>query len=239
MATKDNLSSTDIVILCGGLGTRLKGLFPNQPKALVRFGERTFLDILLNQLKQSGFKRFILCVGHLKEQIEEHCRRNYQDIEIIFSEEDAPLGTGGAIKKAQGYIKSNPFLVLNGDSLCRVDFKDLYNLHLSKDPLLTMVLSHPGSREDGGNVLISKDQRIIKFNEKTDKRVDSFISAGIYCLDQRIFSYLPKADSFSIENDVFPNVLSKKCFGFFSNSDVIDIGTIERYTAAVPILSTL
>lgn len=239
MATKDNLSSTDIVILCGGLGTRLQGLFPDQPKALVRFGEKTFLDILINQLKTSGFKRFILCVGYLKEKIEEYCIKNYPDLEIIFSEEDSPLGTGGAIKKAQNYIKSNPFLVLNGDSLCRVDFKDLYNLHLSKDPLLTMVLSPPGSREDGGNVLISKNQRIVKFNEKTDKRSDSFISAGIYCLDQRIFSYLPKSNSFSIENDVFPNVLSKKCFGFFSNSDVIDIGTIERYTAAVPILSTL
>lgn len=232
MDTRDNLISIDVVILCGGLGTRLRGLFPNQPKSLVRFGERIFIDILIEQLKSAGFRRFIFCVGYLRDKIEEHCKK-YQDIDVIFSEEELPLGTGGAVKNAQKHIKSNPFLILNGDSLCRVDFNDLYEFHINKEALLTIVLSSPGDREDGGNVLMSKAQKILKFSEKSHKSQGSFINSGIYCMDQRIFNYMPNLPAFSLEIDIFPRLLHKRCFGFLSNSDVIDIGTVDRYNQAL------
>ena len=90
-----DLSKLDTVILAGGLGTRLQPVLKDKPKCLAPIDGIPFIDILLDDCIEQGLQRFIICVGYLKEQVIEHlCKRN--DCIIVFSEEDTPLGTGGA-----------------------------------------------------------------------------------------------------------------------------------------------
>ena len=90
------LEEIDVVILCGGLGTRLSSVLPNRPKSLAPIGEKVFLDILIQELQSYGFQRFILCVGHLSEQIVKHFQNRNQS-RFMFSIETVLLGTGGAV----------------------------------------------------------------------------------------------------------------------------------------------
>ncbi|MBU4374406.1 MAG: NTP transferase domain-containing protein [Euryarchaeota archaeon] len=93
-----DLKEIDVVILCGGLGTRLKPVVSDRPKVLAKIGEKTFLDILIDSLTKQGFKNIILCVGYLKGQIKNHFDRD-KEYNIMFSEERETLGTGGALKR--------------------------------------------------------------------------------------------------------------------------------------------
>lgn len=231
-----NLSQIDIVILCGGLGTRLRPLISDRPKVLAPFKNKTFLDLLLEDLITQGAKRFIFCVGYLNQMLQDHITHHYQHIENIFSVEDQPLGTGGAIKKAISHIQSKPFLILNGDSICRINYNDLLNFHIEKRANFTMALSNPKDRNDGGNVLINNKQKIIKYSEKISLEEKGFINAGIYLMENTIYSLMPIKDVFSLEFDLFPKLVNQKSFGFLTESDVIDIGTVERYQNAINIL---
>ena len=87
----------DVVILCGGLGTRLNPFIKNQPKAMVEIGDRPFLDILVKYISSFGHKRFILCTGHKSRYIENYYQNKKDSLEYIFSIEQKPLGTAGAV----------------------------------------------------------------------------------------------------------------------------------------------
>lgn len=230
-----DLKEIDVVILCGGLGTRLRPVVSDRPKVLAKIGEQTFLDILIDHLTKQGFKNIILCVGYLKGQIKNHF--DYEkDYNIMFSEEKDPLGTGGALKKARSLIKSNPFMVMNGDSICKIDFHKFYDFHVTKKALLSMALVRTKAAQDFGSVIINDSQRITSFMEKVVSKDECLINAGIYLMQKDVFSYMPDENRFSLEYDFFPKLIEDKCFGFIINSELIDIGTPERYEKAINII---
>lgn len=221
-----------MLILCGGFGKRLK--FFDTPKVLAKIGEKTFLDILINNLLSHGFENIILCVGYLKEQIKKHVDRHY-NLGITFSEEEVPLGTGGALKNAMPLIKSDPFVVMNGDSFCNVNFRDFFEFHVNKNAFLSMVLARAGDTQDCGTVVLNGMQRITSFREKAGS-IESLVNAGIYLMQKDIFSYMPRQDHFSLEYDIFPEILNNRCYGFLIEGKLIDIGTPERYKTAMNLL---
>jgi NDP-sugar pyrophosphorylase family protein len=227
-----DLVKIDVVILCGGLGTRLRPVVSDRPKVLAQIGERTFLDILIDNLTKQGFKNIILCVGYLKEQIKNHFDRD-KDYSIMFSEEMEPLGTGGALKKARSFLKSDSFMVMNGDSICKIDFRKFYDFHVNKKGLLSMVLVRTKAAQDFGSVILDDSQRITSFMEKVVSKDECLINAGIYLMQKDVFSYMPDENRFSLEYDFFPKLIEDKCFGFTINSELIDIGTPERYEKAI------
>jgi NDP-sugar pyrophosphorylase family protein len=235
------LSEIDVVILCGGLGKRLRPVVSGQPKVLAKIGERTFLDILIDNLIMQGFKNIILCVGYLKEQIKHHFDCDYDkkhDYTVTFSEEVEPLGTGGALKNAKTLIRSNPFMVLNGDSICNVDFRSFVDFHIEKEALLSIVLVRSNTAEDYGSVILEGSQRITNFNEKVAGRSGNIINAGVYLVDNDIFSYMPEQSKFSLEYDLFPKIIeNNRCYGFLAEGEFIDIGTPERYEKAKDLYS--
>lgn len=227
----------DVIILCGGLGTRLRPVIDDQPKVLVKIGEKTFLDLLIDDLVIQGFKNIILNVGYLKEQIRKHFISNKRsNCTIRFSEEDEPLGTGGALKNAIPLIKNDFFMAMNGDSICKVDLRNFIDFHIEKEALLSIVLASSKTAKDYGSVALDELQRITSFNEKVVGKSENLINAGIYLMDKVIFSDMPN-NSFSLEYDLFPKVIvSNRCYGFLTNSKVIDIGTPERYEKAIDLL---
>ena len=116
------IKSTDVYILCGGMGKRLRSVIKNNPKPMVGIGEKPFLDIIIDYMADFGFRRFILGLGY-KAEVFKRYYKNFKpkDLEIEFCEEKTPLGTGGAVKKAKKLIISRSFLVLNGDSFCKFE----------------------------------------------------------------------------------------------------------------------
>ena len=232
---KPIFNEIDAIILCGGKGTRLQPVVSNRPKALAAFGDTTFLDILIESLKSNGFKTFILCVGYMKDQIKDHFK-DKDDLTIIFSEEDEPLGTGGASKKAEPLLQSETFVVMNGDSICDINFYDFYLFHKNKNALLSIALLRAKETQDFGSVIINEKREIISFKEKVTNNSPCLVNAGVYLMQQEIFSYMPDMFQFSLENDFFPKMIGKRCAGFIINSELIDIGTPERYEKAVHLI---
>jgi len=228
-----DLSKTDVVILCGGRGERLRSVIKEQPKVLAEVRGKVFLDILIDNILQYGFKHIILSVGYLREQIKNHFSNDENcNYTITFSEEEKPLGTGGAIKNAKDIISSNPFIVMNGDSICKVDFKSFFDFHIKKEALLSIVLVRSKTTQDYGSVTLDDSGRITAFNEKIPGGSGNIMNAGIYLMGKDIFSYMPERDNFSLEYDLFPKIVNDMCYGFLTDGEFLDIGTPERYEKA-------
>jgi NDP-sugar pyrophosphorylase family protein len=228
----------DAVILCGGLGTRLREEFPGRPKALVDLGGVPFLDFLVGQIAGQGVTRVILCAGHLAGEIEHHFKSEPHSVEIVFSKEDRPLGTGGALRLARQYIQTEPFFVFNGDSFCRVDLARLMHRHHSDRALATMVLSRVPDADGFGRVLTGPDRQISQFLEKDGERSSGWINGGIYCFSQSVFEFFPENSPLSLEYDCFPLLVGQGFYGFSAEDVFFDIGTPERLRQARQIIKS-
>lgn len=231
---KSDLSKINVLILCGGIGSRLAPLVSDRPKCLAEIRGRPFLDTVLENLIKSGFRRIIFCVGHLSNQVMNHYSPR-DGVEFLFSNEDHPLGTGGAIKNALNLVDGPSMLVLNGDSFCQIDYEKLINFHNRRDSDATLVLIESSDRGDVGFVSLDEDHKIESFSEKDQKRGGAlnYINAGIYLLNVQKFRFDDFNPPFSIELDVFPNLIKLfNFYGFIVNSKLIDIGTPERYAKA-------
>lgn len=228
-------NTTEVLILCGGLGTRLRPVIGENQKVLAKVSERPFLHILLDDLAGKGFRKFVLLTGHQRDDVRRSIEETYgkrTELSFAYSEEDSPLGTGGALKKALPLVDGDTFVVVNGDTFCDVSYQKFLSSHRANDAHLTIALV-PSEREDGGNVLLDSAHRITAFTEKGNKTTDSYVNAGAYCMTKGIASFFPSDGIFSLEKDVFPRVVeAKQCFGFPSEESMLDIGTPERYQSA-------
>ena len=230
------MKDIDIVILCGGLGKRLRPIVSDRPKSLARINGVAFLDILIQYLAGFGLKRFILCSGYMGDAIKKHYQQIPGALEILFSQENEPLGTGGAVKHAQPLIQSGTFLVLNGDSFCKLNLPDFYNFHLKKKSILSVVLSKSGDGKDSGIVILDRQAKIVQFHEKVKPSKGSLCSAGVYLMDKKIFHLMGKSKVFSLEYDLFPVLAGKNCYGYHCKNDFIDIGTPQNLIQAADFL---
>lgn len=219
---------TDVLVLCGGLGKRLQDVVQDVPKPMADIGGRPFLDILLRYVSGFGFRRFILCTGYMGEKVKQYFIER-ENMEILFSEEQTPLGTGGAVKNAEPYVRSGAFLVMNGDSICRMDLKDFLGFHQRRQALVSMALVEPGAEADYGSVNIDGEKRVSGFVEK--KKSTGHINAGVYVFDRGFMELIPDG-ACSLEYDVFPKVLERKVYGYVTDCSLLDIGTPERYERA-------
>lgn len=239
MTSVSNPEDIDVIVLCGGLGTRLRAAVNGKPKVMADISRRPFLDILIDYIAGFKFKRFILCVGYMGHVIREYYENrmsNIRDLTLLFSEEKELLGTAGAIKNAEALIRSNPFLVVNGDSFCRMDTRNFLDFHIKKKSSLSIALGLPENGADYGNVALGSDQHIVSFNEKAKPNAGNFINAGVYMFSRDVLELIPPKISYSLEYDLFPKNIDKGIYGFITGEKVIDIGTPERYKKAEELL---
>src|SRR5271168_1848758 len=140
----------DTVILAGGFGKRLQSVTGGGQKVLVKIGDQPFLEILIDYIASQGGRRFILCVGHGSEEVEAYFKNRYQDREIIFSREESPLGTGGAIKQGSALVKTGQFLAMNGDCFCVIDYCRFISFHQQQKSKATLAVTlMPDARDYG------------------------------------------------------------------------------------------
>jgi len=223
----------DVLILCGGLGKRLRKVSGCVvPKPMVRVAGKPFLDILLGYFSSFGFRRFILGVGYRQEHIRNYYRLCPKGIDISFSDEKTPLGTGGAVKNARTFIKSKTFFVVNGDSFCDFDPIKFLKFHRENKSLVSILLTKSSAARDYGQIIMNGKQRILVFNEKNRNAKNCFVNAGVYLFERKVYNFMAKEDIFSLEYDFFPKMAGKRIFGFPSPGYFIDIGTPEKYLKA-------
>lgn len=221
----------DSLILCGGLGTRLKPVVPDRQKCVALVGGKPFLSFLLRQVQHAGSKRCILCAGHNVESVRSLITQYSSDIEIMYSIESSPLGTGGAFRQGLGFVQTDTVIGMNGDSICPVELRTVVEWHISHHADFTIVLSRADGRTDGGNVQVDSDGRILSFGEKSGKS-SGYLNAGIYCFPVGIFRHFP-AGPLSFEKDVIPRLLEQfRVMGYVTDLPLLDIGTPDRYGKA-------
>ena len=222
------------VVLCGGLGTRLREVLPNKPKVLAEINGVPFIYYLLRKIEKTGCRNVILCTGHLAEQVESLLGYEYGELTIVYSKETSPMGTGGALLNAEQYITTNYVLVMNGDSFVECDFRDYYYWHIKVGAKLSMIVKEISDTSRYGSLSLSAERQITKFQEKVCnyKREGKFINVGVYLMDHRILQKIPKKLPVSLEKEVFPKLLLDGVFGYRIDGRFIDIGTPQSLAEA-------
>jgi D-glycero-alpha-D-manno-heptose 1-phosphate guanylyltransferase len=226
-------SDSTAVLLVGGMGTRLRSVVPSVPKPLAAVGDRSFLELLIRQIRYQGIRRIVMCTGFLAEQIENKFGDGRAwEVSIEYSHEEQPLGTAGALKLAQRHLEGVPeFLVLNGDSFLEADFDQLIRLNHERNGLATMAVVRLEDTGRYGTVRVDADGRLVGFAEKTEAGVADWINAGVYVFTSAIFEHIPQGEA-SLERDVFPRIIEHGVYAAEQRGMFIDIGTPEDYARA-------
>jgi D-glycero-alpha-D-manno-heptose 1-phosphate guanylyltransferase len=230
------INEIDAVVLCGGLGTRIRETIGEKQKVMAEIDNEPFLNIKLYQLKKQGVNRVILCTGYQAQDIESYYRENDQDLVIDFSNEEEPLGTGGAIRNAEEIIDSDPFIAMNGDVFTEVNYKKFLQFHLDNDADATVAVIKVEDSKDYGGVALDEDKRVVRFTEKGEDNPGGLINAGIYCFNRDVFDLYPETTKVSLEYDIFPQLCGKEFFGFEIKGKFLDIGTPDRFKLAKEIV---
>lgn len=228
---------TDVVILCGGQGTRLRAVLADSPKPMAEIGGKPFLERLVEYVSGFGFRRFVFCVGYGASVIRSYFRK-IRGLEAVFSEEPRPLGTGGALRYCEPLISSGAALVMNGDSFCPVDLRDLVSFQDRHGGMASLVLVEEESRRDGGFAALDPEGRIVSFAEKAEGGRGKYFNAGIYVFGRTVLrDFIPEGRAVSLEREVLPALMSGGVFGYPTRRPLYDIGTperLERFRKAYP-----
>lgn len=222
------------IILAGGLGTRLKSVVVDKPKALSPISGKPFLYYVIEYLKKEGVNEFIFSLGYLSEQILDFLQQNYPQLAYKYYIEASPLGTGGAIKKAIALATAKDVLIVNADTYFDVNLQEMYQLHQSSNAQCTIALKKMIDFDRYGAVEINTLNNIVHFKEKTFVH-EGLINGGFIFLSTAYFiektDHLP--EMFSFEKDFLEvNLHSMIVKGFASTGYFIDIGIPEDYQKA-------
>jgi len=222
---------TKAFVLAGGEGTRLKPYTDNVPKCLLPINKKPLLEHLISHLREQGVKEVILSVGHMSDKLISYFGDGGRlGVAIKYVVEDEKLGTAGPLRLAKEHL-TEPFLMMNGDILSRVNLNEMYSLFLSSNVLGTIALITVDDPSRFGVVQL-EGQIIKRFVEKPKKEEapSNLVNAGIYILDPKVIDFVPKSGFSMIERDVFPKLAENgKLSGYVYNGEWYDIGTIESY----------
>ena len=218
-----------IIILAGGMGTRLKDVVKNLPKPMADINGRPFLEYLMENMLQYGADEFVLCVGHMREIIMDYFKSEFHGCPVKYSVEEELLGTGGAIKQAFEEFGIEDGIILNGDTFVKMDYAEFYRkMHGEK---LGLALKYVENASRYGLVK-TEGERVIEFTEKKDTDEAGFINAGIYYVRKDLFEGILDK-KFSFEKVVLEGMVGKLKPKFCKTEDYfIDIGIPESYRQA-------
>jgi len=207
----------------------LQSVVQDIPKPMAPVGGKPFLEYLILQLKKWGITEIVLSVGFKQEVVKSYFGTGSAfGVAIAYSEEDQPLGTGGALRKAISAIEDPYCIAMNGDSFFNVDFRDLVQFHLHRPALMTMSLARVKSGRRYGNVEINNDGRVLRF-QREGPEAPSVISGGIYVIQRDILSCIPE-EKISLEERVLPLLKKDKLlFGKIFDVFFLDMGVPDDY----------
>jgi mannose-1-phosphate guanylyltransferase len=221
------------VILAGGEGTRLRPLTLTTPKPVVPVVDRPLLRHQLDLLAGAGVREVVFSVAYRPERVEAVFGDGSAfGVRIRYAVEDAPLGTGGAVRNALPLLDERT-IVLNGDILTDVDLGEVVARHEAEAASATILLIPVPNPAAYGLVETDQDGRVRRFLEKPrpEQITTNTINAGVYVLETRVIELMPGAVNYSIERGFFPALLDRGdvVLGPVHRGYWIDVGTPEKY----------
>ncbi|MBY0223488.1 MULTISPECIES: nucleotidyltransferase family protein [Sporosarcina] len=199
---KDN----KVVLMAGGLGTRLRPLTESIPKPMLNVGNKPILETIIEGFKNYGFEQFILTVNYKKEIVKDYFQDgSHLGVNIGYIEEDKRLGTAGALSLL-AEIPDQPIFVMNGDLLTKINFEQLLDFHLEAESKATMCVREYEYQIPYG-VIETENDRLLSIVEKPVHK--SFVNAGVYVLNSEALEYIPR-DAFFDMPQLFGSLMRER-----------------------------
>jgi len=236
---QDIVKGTKVIILAGGVGSRLRGLVKDVPKPMAPVAGKPFLECLIMLLKKQGFVDFIISVGYLGDRIVSHFNDGSDfGVSIVYTKEEKLLGTAGALKLAEEYINST-FIFMNGDTYADMDYTDLISFHKLNRGVATVAMTKVESGDGYAKIVCDSDSRIVRYMEKDASSGEKWVSAGVYVMEPKFLNYIDRNKVASLERETIPRVLADNgiLYAYANESVFYDIGTPDSYQRFVNIYS--
>lgn len=232
------VESLEAAILVGGAGTRLKSVVNDRPKPMAIIGGKPFLEWILVGLRDRGITRIVLCSGYMPDVIEGCFGDGHAlDLELSYSVDPYPLGTGGAVRHSLHYIIGSRLLVLNGDSYCDFSIETLIQTHHELHAAATIWTAPVMDRHRYGSMDVAESSNVLAFHEKQTSSGAGVVNAGVYLLERDVVSAISEHRSVSLETEVFPGLVGNGLYAAIGDAPLLDIGTPESFALAEEFLS--
>jgi len=229
-------SSTKVAVLAGGRGTRLAPYTSILPKPLMPIGNRSILEIVVDQLSSRGFTNITFCVGYLSHLIRAVFDNGAKGkASIAYVQEEEALGTAGTLRLVEGIERT--FIAMNGDVLTMLDYRNLVREHQASGNLLTIATHKRTIKADYGVLHLDGAKtrtvkRVVAYEEKPE--IVSPVSMGIYVLEPEALDYIPEGTYFDFPDLVHALLANGELVGAYMYDGLwFDIGRQEDYERAV------
>lgn len=223
------IENTQIVILAGGLGTRLRPITETITKVMIEVNGKPFLEHQFDYFKQFGFKKFLLLVSYLGMQVEKHFKDGGKiGININYSYEKKPIGTGGALKIAKNLIEDK-FILIFGDTFYPLDFNELLlkAQEINKGGML--VVYDNNEKIVSNNIKVESDLFVSKYSKSNNSSDMNGVDGGVSFFFKQVLDLIPEGENVSFEENVYPILIKDRLLrAYYTNTRFYDIGTFER-----------
>lgn len=221
-----------VVIMAGGLGSRLGELTKDLPKPMLSVGGKPIIENILISFREAGFNNFILCVNYKADLIIDYLGNGSNlNINITYVKEDFKMGTAGALSLIDKKLINDPFFVVNGDILATIDYNRFLTFHKSSNSKATMCTKKIEYQIPYACVTVNSDLDLVEFQEKP--LLNYNVNAGVYLLNPEILDLIPKEtyyDMTTLFSQLLERKLITKCYEL--NDYWLDIGQKKDYTKA-------
>jgi len=227
---------TRAVILCGGKGLHLRPFTYELPKPMIPVKGRPLLEHIIDGLRDQGIRDIVLTIDYLGEKIEQHFGDGAKfGVKITYVRSPKPIGTAGSLRLAKDLLGDQPFLLVFGDVLTKIEYQDLIDFHTDHKKLVTMALTSVEDPTDFSSVRL-RGSKVVAFTEKpkTHAGTSRLISAGVFVMDPGVLEKIHIHAPASLEREVFPGLIEDgDIFGFVFDSPWYEISAPESYERAL------
>ncbi len=228
---KPKTKTNKVILMVGGLGTRLRPLTDHIPKPMLKVGNKPILETIILSFKKYGFTNIVFCVSYKSEIIKEYFKDGSEfGVDIEYIHENKRMGTAGALSLIRESLTES-FFVMNGDLLTNINFEHMMDYHLSNNSIATMGVREYDFQVPYGVVNIEGKNTILSIDEKPVHKF--FVSGGVYALDDKALDFIPD-DEFYDMPTLFEKVIEEKLksISFPIHEYWLDIGRIEEFEKA-------
>lgn len=224
------------IILAGGIGKQLRPYTYEVPKSLLPVHGKPILEYIISELKENYINDIILSTGYLGNKIKEYFGDGKKfGVNITYAEESEPLQTGGALAKVKKYVEDGPFLVIHGDIVTSLQFRDLIDFHQKEKSTVTAAVTIVNKPSEFGQLSLH-GTKLVRFYQNMDNQEvkSNLVNCGIYVCEPTIFDYFPKNKQTFLFEDVIENLIAeKKVTGFVFEGQWFDVGNPKNYELAI------
>ena len=224
------------VIMVGGKGTRLRPLTNNCPKPILPILDKPCTEYFIDALADAGIEEVIMACGYRSQQVRDALGDgSKQGIKVIYSYEDHPLGTGGAVKLIQDKL-DDVFIAINGDNFMDIDFRAMVKEHFETGADITISLSTTDNPCEVGIVRLDDTGKVLEFKEKPkpEEVFSNILNTGVYVINKWVLDYIPEDTMYDLSKELFPLLMEKgyTIHGYKEPGHWMDIGRPKDFLGA-------